>query len=78
MIIDIAQYPITFCTIEKPVYVADGSLYDRTGILHWINDQGKYPTTREPLAVENLRPDPTGRKTIEAIKKSKIERDHLE
>ena len=78
MIIDIVQYPITLSTIEEPVYLVDSRLYDRTGILHWISDKGRSPMTREPLTSKYVRPDPTAKKIIEAIKESKIERDYLE
>ena len=53
--------PHILCTIEEPVYVVDGRLYYRTVILYWIGDKGISPMTRESLAKEDDRPNPSGK-----------------
>jgi len=49
--------PITCDLMKEPVLTPDGITYEREAIETWIKVNGLSPTTRDPLSIEELRPN---------------------
>lgn len=49
--------PITCDLIKEPVLTHEGITYEREAIEVWIMVNGRCPTTRDPLSIEELRPN---------------------
>jgi len=49
--------PITLDVYRDPVLAGDGHVYERIAIVQWIEQHGTSPLTREPLNVDDLRPE---------------------
>jgi hypothetical protein len=49
--------PITYEPFRDPVVAKDGHVYEREAITEWILQKGTSPFTREPLNIEELKPD---------------------
>ena len=49
--------PITLELFRDPVVAKDGHVYEREAITRWILQHGTSPFTREPLQINDLRPD---------------------
>ncbi|CAF3083732.1 unnamed protein product, partial [Rotaria sp. Silwood2] len=49
--------PITHEIYRDPVKAADGFVYERAAITRWILQKGTSPFTRQPLKIDELKPD---------------------
>ena len=49
--------PITLELFRDPVRAKDGRVYEREAIVRWISQHGTSPFTRQPLQLNDLRPD---------------------
>lgn len=49
--------PITMEVFRDPVLAGDGRVYEREAISRWIFEHGTSPFTREPLQLDQLKPD---------------------
>jgi Mg-chelatase subunit ChlD len=49
--------PITQSIMVNPVIADDGYTYERDAIIHWVNQKGISPMTRQPLNIHTIRPN---------------------
>jgi hypothetical protein len=49
--------PISFELMHNPVTCSNGVTFDRNIIEIWINEDGTHPLTRQPLKLEDLKPN---------------------
>ncbi|CAF3905867.1 unnamed protein product [Rotaria sp. Silwood1] len=49
--------PITHEIYRDPVRATDGFVYERDAITRWILQKGTSPFTRQPLKIDELKPD---------------------
>ena len=54
-IIDSITCPITQDIMTDPVQGNDGQTYERSAIVHWLNEKGISPQTRAPMSVNDLK-----------------------
>ena len=58
------QCSITYQVMTDPVIGSDGYTYERSAIVHWLQQHGTSPMTRDIMSVEDLR---TNRSVADAI-----------
>ncbi|CAF1088843.1 unnamed protein product, partial [Didymodactylos carnosus] len=68
--------PITLELFHNPVLAEDGHTYEEQAIIDWINKNGTSPITRQPLSVEQLRPNYAIKKMIETFERSVKEKNY--
>ncbi|CAF2958003.1 unnamed protein product [Rotaria sp. Silwood2] len=62
---DSLNCPITCVLFRDPVMGSDGHTYERESIILWLQQHGTSPITREPMAIDSLRPNHSVRKMVE-------------
>jgi serine/threonine protein kinase len=66
---DLLRCPITFELFHDPVLAQDGHTYERQKIEEWIQNSGTSPMTREPLSIEQLRPNRIVKDLVDAFER---------
>ena len=64
--------PITLELFHEPVRASDGRVYEREAITKWINEHGTSPYTRQPLQLDQLKPDQRLKQLADKIRKSSV------
>ena len=70
---DSSKCPITGEIFRDPVIAEDGHTYERQAIVEWLTKNATSPLTREPMNVNQLRPNRTLKKIIEESQSFPIE-----
>ena len=65
---NLCQCPITHQLFQDPVVAEDGYTYEREAIINWINTNGTSPVTRQPLSINQLRPNLTIKNMVDEFR----------
>jgi serine/threonine protein kinase len=74
---DSLKCPITCELFCDPVTGQDGHTYERQAIIAWLQKNGTSPITREPMAIDSLRPNHTVKKMIDEFTSTSIQKHYI-